>query len=167
MRNAFASILQARPCPTFGRPVRPGIAPSATARYFSADPSDSASQRTPCPPRNCDQWLQVHLGCVRLSLSCPFRFLHTFLPPWPARRYSRFWIRRPSSERRRDLNPPDSCAAQRTLRVAPTSRRPSRRTSFPSFGGTALCSVVRVSPRCRHPPCGPGLFGSWLPQPLF
>ena len=27
MRNAFASIVQARPCPTFGRPVRHGVAP--------------------------------------------------------------------------------------------------------------------------------------------
>src|ERR1700730_4169028 len=27
-----------------------GVAPSITARYFSACPSDSASRRTPCPP---------------------------------------------------------------------------------------------------------------------
>jgi hypothetical protein len=27
MRDAFASIVQARPCPTFGRPVRHGVAP--------------------------------------------------------------------------------------------------------------------------------------------
>ena len=31
------------------------------------------------------------------------------------RAYPRLWIQRPSSERRRDFNPPDSCAAQRTL----------------------------------------------------
>jgi hypothetical protein len=48
--NAFASIVQARPCPTFGRPVRPGMAPLTTARYFSAIPSDSISRWTPCPP---------------------------------------------------------------------------------------------------------------------
>jgi hypothetical protein len=30
--TAFASIVQARPCPTFGRPVRHRIAPSTTAR---------------------------------------------------------------------------------------------------------------------------------------
>ena len=48
--NAFASIVQARPCPTFGRPVRPGMAPLTTARYFSANPSDSTSRWTPCPP---------------------------------------------------------------------------------------------------------------------
>jgi hypothetical protein len=48
--NAFASIVQARPCPTFGRPVRLRMAPSTTARYFSAYPSDSTSRWTPCPP---------------------------------------------------------------------------------------------------------------------
>jgi|SRR6478672_13835460 len=30
---------------------------------------------------NCGRWLQVRLGCVRLSSSCPFRLLHTFLLP--------------------------------------------------------------------------------------
>jgi hypothetical protein len=29
--------------------------------------------------------------------------------------YRRFWIRRSSSERRRDLNPPDQCAAHRKI----------------------------------------------------
>src|SRR6516165_7215685 len=33
----------------------------------------------------------------------------------PARHYPRLWIQRSSSERRRDLNPPDLGAAQRTL----------------------------------------------------
>jgi hypothetical protein len=42
--NAFASVVQARPCPTFGRPVRHWMAPSTTARYFSANPSDSTSR---------------------------------------------------------------------------------------------------------------------------
>ena len=49
--NAFASIVQARPCPTLGRPVRHGISPSTTARYFSSCPSDSISRWTPCPPK--------------------------------------------------------------------------------------------------------------------
>ena len=120
MRNAFASIVQARPCPTFGRPVRPGVAPSTTARYFSAYPSDSASRRTPCPPKHVERRLQVGLGCVRLSPSCPNRRLHTFLSLRPARHYPRLWIRRSSSERRRDFNPPDLGAAQRTLRSRPT-----------------------------------------------
>ena len=48
---AFASIVQARPCPTFGRPVRHGVAPSTTARYCSANPSDPTSRWAPCPPQ--------------------------------------------------------------------------------------------------------------------
>src|SRR6202035_1101049 len=52
--NAFASIVQARPCPTFGRPVPlRGSPPSITARYCSSCPSDSTSRWTPCPPENC------------------------------------------------------------------------------------------------------------------
>ena len=35
------------------------------------------------PSGNRQRWLQVRLGCVRLSLSCPFRLLHTFLSPGP------------------------------------------------------------------------------------
>ena len=49
--SAFASIVQARPCPTFGRPVRHGVAPSTTARYCSANPSDPTSRWAPCPPQ--------------------------------------------------------------------------------------------------------------------
>jgi hypothetical protein len=33
----------------------------------------------------------------------------------PASRYSRFWIWCPSSEHQRDFNPPEQCAAQRTI----------------------------------------------------
>ena len=92
-----------------------GVAPSITARSFSSCPSDSTSRWTPCPPENCKAWLQVHLGCVRLSSLCPFRLLHTFRFLRPATYYRRFWIQRSSSERRRDLNPPDQCAAQRKV----------------------------------------------------
>jgi hypothetical protein len=83
------------------------------------------------------EWLQVRLGRIRLSSACPFRLFHTFLSLRPTRRYPRLWIRRPSSGRRRDFNPPDQCAAQRTLRRAPTPRHPSRRASLPSLDGTA------------------------------
>jgi hypothetical protein len=107
-----------------------GQPPSITARYFSAYPSDSTSRWTPCPPECCREWLQVHLGCIKLSPSCPFRLLHTFSLLRPARHYSRFWIQRPSSGRRRDFNPPEQCAAQRTLRHSPTS--PAR--ACPPFG---------------------------------
>src|SRR5262245_5659459 len=33
------------------------------------------------PSGNCESWLQVRLGCVRLSPSCPFGLLHTFFSP--------------------------------------------------------------------------------------
>lgn len=119
--NAFAPIVRARPCPTFGRPVYPRSgSPLITARYFSAYPSDSTSRWTPCPPKSCRNRLQVHLGCFQLSPSCPFRLLHTSSFLRPARRYSRFWIQRSSFERRRDLNPPEQRAAQRTLRPFPS-----------------------------------------------
>src|SRR5271157_1740792 len=41
------------------------------------------------------------------------------------RHYPRFRIRRPSFERRGDFNPHDSRAAQRTLRLDPSSCRPN------------------------------------------
>ena len=56
-----------------------------TARYFSSCPSDSTSRWTPCPPEYCKQWLQVRLGGIQLSPSCPFRRLHTFHFLRPAR----------------------------------------------------------------------------------
>src|SRR5216684_801061 len=62
-----------------------GVTPSITARYFSAGPSDSTSRWTPCPPEYGQRWLQVSLGCVQLSPSCPFRPLHTFRFLRPAR----------------------------------------------------------------------------------
>jgi len=50
--TAFAFVVQARPCPAFGRPVHlRGVPPSITARYFSSCPSDSISRWTPCPPK--------------------------------------------------------------------------------------------------------------------
>src|SRR5712692_5332486 len=38
------------------------------------------SRPTGCPAllSYCERWLQVRLGCIRLSLSCPCRLLHTF-----------------------------------------------------------------------------------------
>jgi hypothetical protein len=77
--SAFASTVQARPCPTFGRPVhrrggphrlRPGTSPHA----LRIPPHDGH----PALQSYYERWLQVRLGCFRLSLSCPFRFLHTF-----------------------------------------------------------------------------------------
>jgi len=66
--------------------------------------------------------LLVRLGRLRLSHACPLRLLHTLHSLRPARHYPRFWIQRSSSERWRDLNPPDLGAAQRTLWPGVTSR---------------------------------------------
>src|SRR3954447_1410660 len=112
-----------------------GVAPSITARFFSSCPSDSTSRWTPCPPENCEAWLQVRLGCIRLSSLCPFRLLHTFRFLRPATYYRRFWIQRSSSERRRDLNPPDQCAAQRNLQ----SRRIRSHWQLPSWRCGSRC----------------------------
>jgi hypothetical protein len=125
--NAFRPLVRARPCPTFGRPVHHrGGSPLITARYFFAYPSDSTSRGTPCPPEPCREWLQVHLGCFRLSLTCPFRLLHTF--PFSGQRgiTPTFGYGAPHFEHRRDFNPPEQRAAQRTLLAPPPpSRLPS------------------------------------------
>jgi hypothetical protein len=103
---AFASIVQARPCPTFGRPVhrrgsphrlRPGTSPHALR----------------IPPHGGHPALRRTDFVLR-----------------PASRYSRFWIWHPSSERQRDFNPPEQCAAQRTLRPRLTSRSDLHRRPF-------------------------------------
>src|SRR5215831_16525631 len=57
------------------------------------------------PSEDCKR-LQVRLGCFRLSPSCPFRLLHTFRSSGQRGCSPRLWIRRSSSKRRRDLNPP-------------------------------------------------------------
>src|SRR6266853_484472 len=62
-----------------------GLSPSIAARHFSSCPSDSISRWTPCPPKYSKRWLQVGLGCIQLSLSCPSRRLHTFRFLRPAR----------------------------------------------------------------------------------
>jgi hypothetical protein len=122
MRNAFAPIVRARPCPIFGRPVRLRGSPHRLQ-------PDTSPHALPIPDRSghpalrylCNR-LQVRLGCVRLSPSRPFRLLHTALLSRPARHYPRFRIRRSSSERRGDFNPHDSRAAQRTLGRGLTSQ---------------------------------------------
>ena len=80
------------------------MAPSITARYFSSCPSDPTSRWAPCPPEP---------SALR-----------------PARRYPRLRIRHSSSEHRRDFNPPEQHAAQRTLRPRLTSRSASQRCPF-------------------------------------
>jgi hypothetical protein len=69
-----------------------GWLPSITTRWFSASPSDPTSRWAPCPPESCERWLQVPLGCLPLSRSCPCRVLHTCLSLRPVRRYPHLWI---------------------------------------------------------------------------
>ena len=89
MSNAFAPIVRARPCPIFGRPVHPGF-----------------------PPIDYSPILLLKPFGFQIT---PDTLSSSEISRWPARHYPRLWIQRPSSERRRDFNPPDSCAAQRTL----------------------------------------------------
>src|SRR5208283_116352 len=94
-----------------------GLSPSIAARYFSAGPSDSTSRWTPCPPKYNKRWLQVGLGCIQLSPSCPVRPLHTFRSPASEATNPASWIWRPSFEHQRDFNPPEQRVAQRALPV--------------------------------------------------
>jgi hypothetical protein len=102
-----------RPSPTFGRPVHVWGSRLDYGPVLLLMPSDSTSQWTLLPSRELRSVASVHLGCIRLSSSCPFGLLLTFRSLRPATYYGRFWIQRSSAERWRDLNPPDQCAAQR------------------------------------------------------
>src|SRR5262252_6563872 len=94
MSNAFAPIVRARPNPIFGRPVHQGS-----------------------PPFDYSPILLLKPFGFRIA---PDTLSSIGLRRWPARHYPRLRIQRPSSGRRRDFNPPDSCAAQRTLRATPS-----------------------------------------------
>ena len=106
--------------------------------------------------------LQVHLGCVQLSPACPFRYLHT-CHLRPARHYPRLWIRPPSSGGRRDFNPPDQCAAWRTVPASPPpcpARPCPHGSSVGACRTTGRASRVALIPlfqACRrHYPGGAG-----------
>jgi hypothetical protein len=104
---------------------------------LTADTLPSGCPRGQNPTVGASPWL-----FPSFPTSCPFRVRHGHVPQ-PARRYPRLWIRRPSSGRPRDLNPPDQNTAQHTIRDAPTPCRSFRRTSFPSLGDTTVSSLVR------------------------
>jgi hypothetical protein len=84
---------------------------------------------------------------ARLDFSVPSSFLR------PARHYPRFRIRRPSSGRRRDFNPPEQRAAQRTLRPLLTSRPGLHRRPFRHKAGSPQVrthSFTAQPPNLRH-----------------
>ena len=127
--NAFVSILQTRPCPTFGRPVhlrgsphrlRPGSSPHA----FRIPSRDG------------------HPALRRINFILQ-----------PARHYPRFWIWPSSSECQKDFNLPEQRAAQHTVHDRPTPYQRSCRDcgSSPSSTGpfTASCRALVGSPGSR------------------
>jgi hypothetical protein len=60
-----------------------------------------------------ERWLQVHLGCIRLSPSCPFRLLHTLHSPSPAGEALPPPLDiNPESRIERDFNPPEDVCCQ-------------------------------------------------------
>src|SRR6266542_2791620 len=123
MSNAFAPIVRARPCPIFGRPVHPGF-----------------------PPIDYSPILLLKPFGFQIT---PDTLSSSEISRWPTRHDPRLWIQRPSSERRRDFNPPDSCAAQRTLRPRLTSRPGS--TPLP-FRHKARSPQVRTHSFTARPP---------------
>src|SRR5579872_248820 len=116
MSSAFARMKRARPIPTIGRPVHRG-SPLDYGPVLLLMPFGFHLAMDTLPSGDHKRRLQVHLGCIRLSPSCPFRLLHTFHSSGQRGCSPRFWIQRSSSERRRDLNPPEQRAAQRTSLV--------------------------------------------------
>jgi hypothetical protein len=117
--NAFATILQARPCPTFGRPVHHWVSPLITARYFSSCPSDSilrysldghpALRSTASSGSSSALAVSSFRLCARLDFCLPSAFSgQRGITP-------ACWIWRSSFERQRDLNPPEQRAAQHAI----------------------------------------------------
>src|ERR1700686_5225065 len=139
MSNAFSPIVRARPSPIFGRPVHQGS-----------------------PPFDYSPILLLKPFGFRIT---PDTLSSIGLRRWPARHYPRLWIQHPSSECRRDFNPPDSCAAQRTLRTQPPPSRLRPTSRFrrlyglpcsddfaPGRGGLLQLLCMSLSPCCRFHP---------------
>src|SRR6476619_6456784 len=127
MSNAFAPIVRARPNPIFGRPVHQGS-----------------------PPFDYSPILLLKPFGFRIT---PDTLSSSEQTRWPTRHYPRLWIQRPSSERRRDFNPPDSCAAQRTLRGSP------------SLSDASVLSASRWAPLAPFPLASPARFSRSVPEP--
>jgi hypothetical protein len=147
--NAFASIVQARPCPTFGRPVHqrggpldygPVLLLMPFGFHLTADTLPSGVLQ--------ESGFRSALAVSGFRLRARLGFSIPAFSLRPARHYPRLQIRRPSSGRRRDFNPPEQRAAQRTLRIGPPqcsasvrSPRGCRRLGFSlGIGATGSCS---------------------------
>ena len=148
--NAFAFIVQARPCPTFGRPVHLGVAPIDYSPVLLLMPFGFHLTMDTLPSGNLSGGSRSALVCFRLSPSCPFRNLHAFRSSRPARHYPRFRIRRSSFEHRRDFNPPEQCAAQRTLCPLLTSALRSNCLSTASVAKATQSRSPGVSSAAFH-----------------
>ena len=158
--NAFASIVQARPCPTSGRPVHlRGVPPSITARYCSSCPSDSTSRWTPCPPEtrrlvaSGPPWL---VSGFRFRARLGFSIPSTFSGPrgiTPAFGYST-----PHSSARGTSTLLSKRAAQRT--ICPLL------TSAPRSGHLSTTSVAEAT-RSRSPGVSSAAFCAQSPDLRF
>jgi len=116
--NAFASLRQARPCPTLGRPVHlrggaPRLRPGTSPHVLRIPPHGGHPTLRELQSGGCRSALAVSDFRLRARLG----FSIPFPSSRPTRNYPRLWIQRSSFERRRDLNPPESRAAQRTTCV--------------------------------------------------
>ena len=112
---AFAPIVRARPFPIFGRPVHPRDG----SRRLRPGGSPHALQTPPRGGRPALQsfrsWLQLCLGRIRLSPSCPFRHLHYLSTLRPVRHYPHLLDIDPWPRAERDFNPPETRAARHAL----------------------------------------------------
>ena len=122
---AFAPIVRARPFPIFGRPVHPRDG----SRRLRPGGSPHALQTPPRGGRPALQsfrsWLQLCLGRIRLSPSCPFRHLHYLSTLRPVRHYPHLLDIDPWPRAERDFNPPETRAARHALRTSPPPCRPN------------------------------------------
>ena len=168
--NAFASIVQARPCPTVGRPVRlrgsphrlrPGTSPHA----LRIPPHDGhPALRSAAQEGGSRSALAV--SSFRLRARVGFFIPSFFLRP--ARHYPRFWIWHPSSGRQRDFNPPEQRAAQRTLWVRKTALLPVAVASgFPWRQVSLASRACSLSSEAALALREPGVFGLGVTKPTY
>jgi hypothetical protein len=149
--NAFAPIVRARPCPTFGRPVHHRGGPRRSR-------PDTSPHTLRIPPHDGHPVLRstaksgfrftLAVSSFRLRAGLGFSIPSLFSGQRDVN--PAYWIQRPSSERWRDFNPPEQCAAQRTLLASPppqTARPGSRELPVDSNCKSPLgLPVLRLVP---------------------